>query len=168
MNIRSISLVTGAILCFALSSCQKDGADLFEGSYSFKTSGTLTIDKKSSEGEENSFNYQLTSESGQMNILKENKSSVIITMNIVGGQVIVIPASIEDNTLKINPFARIIDIKNELQEIAMECSIHGEGKIYNDVVIIDFTYTGTGSNSLNTYTIADSKVNSVAKKNERP
>jgi len=42
----------------SLSSCQKEGAELFEGSYSFKTSGTLTIDKKNSDNEEKSFKYR--------------------------------------------------------------------------------------------------------------
>lgn len=150
----------------SLSSCQKEGAELFEGSYSFKTSGTLTIDKKNSDNEEKSFKYQLSSESGQMNILKENKSSAIITMNIIGGQVLVIPAITEDNTLKISSFSHIINIKDGLQEVSMECSLDGEGKMYDDVVIINFKYTGAGSNSTNTYTITDSEVNCVAKRNE--
>lgn len=166
MRIRNISLVIGSILCLIFSSCQKEGADLFDGSYSFKTSGTLTINKKSTEGEEHSFNHQLTSESGQMNILKESKSSVIITMNVVGGQVLVIPASIVDNTLKIDSFKQMINIKDGLQEISIECGVSGDGKIYDDVVIINLNYTGTGANSLNTYTITNSEVNCVAKRNE--
>ena len=41
---------TGALgLCLALiaiTSCEKEGVDLYEGFYSYKLSGTLTLDKQ--------------------------------------------------------------------------------------------------------------------------
>ena len=59
-------LLAFATVLASLSSCQKDGVSLFDGNYSFKTSGTMTLRKHNVISEP--ITARLVVESGQMDI----------------------------------------------------------------------------------------------------
>ena len=165
MNIKHLVPIVGVLLALAVSSCQKDGIDLYEGNYSFKTSGTISVEKKSDSVNETE-NLSITSEAGQMNILKKDDSSAVITMNVIGGDVFVLEAVVENSTLKLVPFKRKISVKEGVQTVTLDCNISGSGEKLKDVVIFTLNVTGTGSSALYNYTITDSDVKSVANLNK--
>ena len=58
----------------ALTSCQKKNAPLFRGDYSFKTSGSVTLDEINAEDEPASFTVSLPNEIGQLEISALDKA----------------------------------------------------------------------------------------------
>ena len=173
---------TGALgLCLALiafTSCEKEGVDLYEGFYSYKLSGTLTLDKQlietaelpdggtSEPSEPQEVTLPLISESGQMNVLKTSADSLIITMNAIGGDVLVIDALVNGNDLEICEFSRIVRVEDGSRSVSLNCTASGSGKKYDDVLILDFSYSGSGSSTLYDYTVKSSSVKCVAKVNK--
>ncbi len=165
MNIKHLVPIVGVIITLAVSSCQKEGIDLYEGNYSFKTSGTISVEKKSDSVNETE-NLSITSEAGQMNILKKDDDSAIITMNVIGGDVFVLEAVVENNTLRLVPSKRKVTFKEGVQTVSLDCSVSGIGEKLKDVVIFTLTITGSGSSALYNYTITDSDVKCVANLNK--
>ena len=163
---------------FALTSCEKEGVDLYEGFYSYKLSGTVTVDKLLIENidlpetepaepvEPVEATLPLISESGQMNVLKKGADSLIITMNAIGGDVLVIDACVKGNDLEISEFSRIVKVEDGSRTVSLNCTGSGSGKKYDDVIIMDLSYLGDGSSTLYDYTIKSSSVKCVAKVNK--
>lgn len=163
---------------FALTSCEKAGVDLYEGFYSYKLSGTVTVDKLLIENidlpetepaepaEPVEATLTLISESGQMNVLKKGADSLIITMNAIGGDVLVIDACVKGNDLEISEFSRIVKVEDGSRTVSLNCTGSGSGKKYDDVIIMDLSYLGDGSSTLYDYTIKSSSVKCVAKVNK--
>ena len=174
MSIRHLFTAVSAFITLTLISCQKEGVDLYEGNYSFKTSGILSIDKKSDElGESGTIeekhtteSFALNPESGQMSILKKSNSSAIITMNVIGGDVFVFEAEITDSNLRLVPQKQKISFKDGVQTVTLDCNVMGEAEKLDNVVIFTLKYTGSGTSSLHEYTILDSDVKCVAKSNK--
>ena len=163
---------------FALTSCEKAGVDLYEGFYSYKLSGTVTVDKLLIENidlpetepaepaEPVEATLPLISESGQMNVLEKGADSLIITMNAIGGDVLVIDACVKGNDLEISEFSRIVKVEDGSRTVSLNCTGSGSGKKYDDVIIMDLSYLGDGSSTLYDYTIKSSSVKCVAKVNK--
>ena len=94
---------------FAFTSCQKRGMNLFRGDYSFKTSGSVTLDEIVTNGEEgDSFTVSLPNEIGQLEIsvLGNEKDSVVVVMNTMGGEVVVTHALCQDNKIFLRDFTK--------------------------------------------------------------
>ena len=165
------SIISGMLLMAILSSCTKEGVDLFEGNYSFKTSGTLTIEKTLLESidesaEPTTETLALTTESGQMNILKEDDSHVIITMNIIGSDVLVMKAEVRKDILNLTDAKRTVSLRDGTATATLDCTVSGYAKKYDDTVIFTLHYEGAGSSTLHNYTITSSEVTSVARINK--
>ncbi len=210
-----------AALLLSLTSCEKEGTRRFEGNYSFKTSGTLTIDRKvtSSDDSDNdaaavgdtpskgtaslmpssvlddlldslgislpdlrdslgidndvtlpttdgTFKSSLTSESGQMNIVPTGENSMIVTFNIIGGDVLVFDATVDGKKITLSPISRILTIKDEGLTFTIDATLEGTGERYDDVVVFTLNYTGSTSYLVYDYTITESSVKCVAKVNK--
>lgn len=177
-NIR-IAIALATVILSAVS-CKKTGNQLFKGYYSFKTSGTLTIeaktDKETEEGEEETpitYTINLSNENGQMNILdvdaKDGKMA--LTMNIVSGPVVVTEATTNDKKLTVSPFERILTLKDENgSNLEMTVTISGTGQKLDNMVMIDLIYSGqtqkeSWTGTTTTYTIDSSNVVCVAREN---
>lgn len=160
-----LNVICGAMLLLTFCSCTKEGSAHFKGSYSFKTSGSLTLSKKENSNL-SSTTLHLSTESGQMNILSDGNSSVKVTMNIIGGDVLVIDGTVSGKTLTINEFSRKVSVRDNLGEVELDCKISGTATRLDNVVIFDLTYTGSGATDSATYNIRQSDVKCVAKLNE--
>ena len=226
-----------AALLLSITSCEKEGTSLYEGYYSFKTSGTLTIDRKVNDSdsddstgddttgddttgddtaggdttggddtsagttslqpssalddlldslgvslpelrdslgidsdvtlptEDGTFKTSLTSESGQMNVVTTGENTMIVTLNIVGGDVLVFDATVDGKKITLSPISRILTIKDEGLTFTIDATLEGTGEKYEDVVIFSLKYTGDTSYLVYNYTITDSSVKCVAKLN---
>lgn len=225
-NLISAAAVFAALL-LSLTSCEKEGTRLYEGYYSFKTSGTLTIDREVNASDDDSdaddatgddtttggddisagttsllpssalddlldslgislpdlrdslgidpditlpttdgtFKSSLSSESGQMNIVTTGDNTMIVTLNIVGGDVLVFDATVDGKKITLSPISRILTIKDEGLTFTIDATLEGTGEKYEDVVIFSLKYTGDASYLVYNYTITDSDVKCVAKVN---
>lgn len=167
-------LVLASVLTF--TSCKKTKNELFKGYYSFKTSGVITVEKKTYDYDENllsteEFEMELPAENGQMNILSvdEDSGAMIVTMNIVGGGVAKYEATADKNTLTIDNQTRYL--KTEGSNVFVPVKVSGIGKKYDNTVVFDLKYycslTRTSvDTSTSIYTIIDSDISCVARSND--
>ncbi len=183
----------------SLSSCEKEGVKLFDGNYSFKTSGTVTMQRTlkdsgnasaqavgdddtdfpdinipdidlpdinfPNEGD-GTVDVQLSSESGQMNIIKTGDNSVWVTMNIVGGDALTFNATAEGKTLTLEPATRMMSFRDGTRTVSIKVTVSGTAEKHDDVAIFKLEYTGKGETTLYDYEIKESDVKCVAKLNE--
>ena len=191
--------VVASLLSFC--SCEKEGVKLFDGNYSFKTSGILTIERTAKVSESDAsaeiparisdsgntgwpdidlpdlpdldfpdgnrtFRLPLTSESGQMNVIKTGDNSVIVTMNVVGGDAFVFSGKAEGKVLTLDPAVRIVSFRDGANTVSLEVTVSGTAEKHDDVAIFTLEYTGGGETTLYDYKILASEVKCVAKLNE--
>ena len=185
----------------SLISCEKEGVKLFDGNYSFKTSGILTVERTAKVSESDAsaeisarasdngntgwpdidlpdipdvdfpdgnrtFKLPLTSESGQMNIIKTGDNSVIVTMNIVGGDALVFNGKAEGKVLTLDPAVRFVSFRDGANTVSLEITVSGTAEKHDDVAVFTLEYTGGGETTLYDYKILASEVKCVARLNE--
>ena len=157
-----------AFLVFA--SCSKEGTARFDGNYTFKTGGTITVlPKEGATAEAGPQTISLTAEGGQMDILTVDKKTgdMIVTMNITGGTVLTFNAVAQGKILTLVQTDRTVQIPvgTELTKPNANVKVTGQGERFTDVVIFRLNYEG-GYTYLGTeYVIQSSSVDCVAKKN---
>ncbi|MGN1225728.1 MAG: hypothetical protein ACI4TL_00660 [Candidatus Cryptobacteroides sp.] len=163
-----MAVVGGALLLPFITSCEKQGVALYEGYYSYKTSGSVEVERTLIESSEKSEEtLSVVSENGQMNILKNGDNKLIITMNAIGGDVVVLDAEVVDKELVISEFSRMVKIEDGSRTVSLNCKVSGSGKKYDNVIILDLNYSGSGSSTIYSYNIKSSSVKCVAKVNEQ-
>ena len=167
-NIHPLLFVFCALL--ALASCQKKNAPLFRGDYSFKTSGSVTLDEIVTNGEEgDSFTVSLPNEIGQLEIsvLDNEKDSVVVVMNTMGGEVVVTHALCQDNKIFLRDFTKntllftgdSISLKNEVR-------VSASGQMYEDnTLIINMIYDGEAETNERNFKIHGDNIRMAAIRN---
>lgn len=196
-----VAALAVVVSLMSLISCEKEGVKLFDGNYSFKTSGILTIERTAKVSESDAsaeiparisdsgntgwpdidlpdlpdvnfpdgnrtFKLPLTSESGQMNIIKTGDNSVIVTMNVVGGDALVFNGKAEGKVLTLDPAVRFLSFRDGANTVSLEITVSGTAEKHDDVAIFTLEYTGGGETTLYDYKILASEVKCVAKLNE--
>ena len=153
----------------ALASCQKKNAPLFRGDYSFKTSGSVTLNEINAEDEPASFTVSLPNEIGQLEIsaLDNGKDSVLVVMNTMGGEVVVTHALCQDNKIFLRDFKKntllftgdSLTLKNELR-------VHASGQMYEDnTLILNMTYEGEAETNERSFKIYGDDIRMAATRN---
>ena len=112
------------------------------------------------------FRLALTSESGQMNVIKTGDNSVIVTMNVVGGEAFVFSGKAEGKVLTLDPAVRFVSFRDGANTVSLEITVSGTAEKHDDVAIFTLEYTGGGETTLYDYKILASEVKCVAKLNE--
>lgn len=174
-----VAALAVVVSLMSLISCEKEGVKLFDGNYSFKTSGILTVERTAKVSESDAsagildipdgnrtFRLALTSESGQMNIIKTGDNSVIVTMNVVGGDAFVFSGKAEGKVLTLDPAVRFVSFRDGANTVSLEITVSGTAEKHDDVAIFTLEYTGGGETTLYDYKILASEVKCVAKLNE--
>ena len=159
------------IVCclLALASCQKKNAPLFRGDYSFKTSGSVTLDEINNEDEPASYTVSLPNEIGQLEIsdLGNGKDSVLVVMNTMGGEVVVTHALCKDNEIFLRDFKKntllftgdSLSLKNDLL-------VKASGQMYEDnTLILNMTYEGEAETNDRTFKIYGDDIRMAAIRN---
>lgn len=163
------------VMCYlmTLTACQKRNAPLFRGDYSFKTSGSVTLDEIMTEGdteEPASYTVSLPNEIGQLEIsdLNNGKDSVLVVMNTMGGEVVVTHAYCQDNEIFLKDFTKntllftgdSINLKNEVR-------VHASGQMYEDhTLILNMTYDGEAETNERSFTIHGDNIRMAATRND--
>ena len=156
----------------AFTSCQKSGMHLFRGDYSFKTSGSVTLDEIMTEGDTDepaSYTVSLPNEIGQLEIsdLDNGKDSVLVVMNTMGGEVIVTHALCDGNEIFLKDFTKntllftgdSITLKNEVR-------VQASGQMYEDrTIVINMIYDGEAETSERAFTIHGDNIRMAAIRN---
>ena len=154
----------------ALTSCQKKNAPLFRGDYSFKTSGSVTLEEIVPQGETGeTFTVGLPNEIGQLEIstLDNGKDSVLVVMNTMGGEVVVTHAFCKDNKIFLRDFNKntllftgdSITLKNELR-------VKASGQMYeNNTLILNMTYEGEAETNERSFKVYGDDIRMAAIRN---
>ena len=174
-----VAALAVVVSLMSLISCEKEGVKLFDGNYSFKTSGILTVERTAKVSESDAsagildipdgnrtFRLALTSESGQMNVIKTGDNSVIVTMNVVGGDAFVFSGKAEGKVLTLDPAVRFVGFRDGANTVSLEITVSGTAEKHDDVAVFTLEYTGGGETTLYDYKILASEVKCVAKLNE--
>lgn len=174
-----VAALAVVVSLMSFCSCEKEGVKLFDGNYSFKTSGILTIERTAKVSESDAsagildipdgnrtFRLALTSESGQMSVIKTGDNSVIVTMNVVGGEAFVFSGKAEGKVLTLDPAVRFVSFRDGANTVSLEITVSGTAEKHDDVAIFTLEYTGGGETTLYDYKILASEVKCVAKLNE--
>ena len=161
--------IIAMFVLLALASCQKKNAPLFRGDYSFKTSGSVTLDEIDPEGEPASYTVSLPNEIGQLEIsdLDNGKDSVLVVMNTMGGEVVVTHAFCDGNEIFLKDFTKntllftgdSITLKNEVR-------VQASGQMYEDnTIILNMIYDGEAETNERSFTIHGDNIRMAAIRN---
>ena len=166
---KKISILLSVFCLIVLASCQKKNAPLFRGDYSFKTSGSVTLNEINTEDEPASFTVNLPNEIGQLEIkdLDNGKDSVLVVMNTMGGEVVVTHALCQDNKIFLRDFKKntllftgdSLTLKNDLR-------VHASGQMYEDnTLILNMTYEGEAETNERNFKIYGDDIRMAATRN---
>ena len=165
---RIIPIVICAFM--ALASCQKKNAPLFRGDYSFKTSGSVTLEEIVPQGETGeTFTIGLPNEIGQLEIsaLDNGKDSVLVVMNTMGGEVVVTHAFCKDNEIFLRDFKKntllltgdSLTLKNDLR-------VKATGRMYEDnTLILNMIYDGEAERNESSFKVFGDDIRMAAIRN---
>lgn len=187
-NLRNTAILVIALVAAMLSvSCQKTGTLRFAGNYSFKTGGTLNLVKDGSP--DDAMTVAIPSESGQMDITEVDRKEgrMVVTMNVIGGGMLVYYAQVDGDRLVLDPTSRHISFSTagldlnpagldlNLGEqtpdlggirISADVDVTGTGVRYDDIVLFELHYTGKVETEDESYVIKDSKIDCRARLNQ--
>lgn len=144
-----------ALAAIALTGC-KDTAQVRSaiGTYSYKSSGTLTVD---------SLSPVRFTEQGAMEVVSlKNKDSVLVTFNELFGEVYATHASIKGKEITFTPFERIIFSSILTGPVTVQ--VRGEGQVLDDCITLNLEYHNRPSDSLS---LSATDVLLIAKKNTK-
>ena len=154
----------------AFTSCQKSGMHLFRGDYSFKTSGSVTLDEIDPEDKPVSYTVSLPNEIGQLEIsaLDNDKDSVLVVMNTLGGEVVVTHAFCDGNEIYLKNFTKntllftgdSLTLKNDLR-------VSASGQMYEDnTLILNMVYDGEAESNERNFKIHGDDIRMAAIRND--
>ena len=153
----------------ALAACQKKNAPLFRGDYSFKTSGSVTLEEVDPEDEPTTYTVSLVNEIGQLEIsdLGDGKDSVLVVMNTMGGEVVVTHAYCKDNEIFLRDYKKntllftgdSLTLKNDL-------SVKASGQMYEDnTLILNMIYEGEAETNERSFKVYGDDIRMAAIRN---
>ena len=165
-------MMIAVLALLAFTSCQKSGMHLFRGDYSFKTSGSVTMDEIVTEGdsvEPVSYTVSLPNEIGQLEIsdLGNEKDSLLVVINTMGGEVVVTHAFCDGNEIYLKDFTKntllftgdSIVLKNEVH-------VQASGQMYEDnTLILNMIYDGEAEINERGFTIHGDNIRMAALRN---
>ncbi len=153
----------------ALAACQKEPANGFTGTYTYKTSGTVVLESREEDpAERHTVTLNLVNEEGQMTLAEQAGDKILVACNAIGGDAYSFTATVdEDDTLLIGgtPHKSIAVKSASLTVGHGNVSFGGSAKRYDDVLTFSIDYTGSVSLAGIEMDIIDSEVEILAKKN---
>jgi hypothetical protein len=164
------------ILCclVAMVSCQKSGINAFQGDYSFKSSGVVSVQRTtpiiSPSIVPPTFNFTLPNEIGQLEIraLDRREKSVVVVMNYMNDEVIVVNGTCDGQTITLNEFQRNGFSISVDSYVSSRCfvNVKAEGRIYDDnTIVFNMVYSGIASIANIVYNIQGDNIHMVATRN---
>ncbi len=169
---KNIMLAIALFALMALASCQNKGLNLFQGDYSYKTSGSVTFTEVPIEGDSMlvSFGVNLQNEIGHLEIatLDKRNDSVLVVMNALGGKVDVARAHVENDKIRFADFRKKLRIVNLDPSLDFECqvTVHAEGSMYDgNLLLVRMIYEGEYQIINKTFAVYGSEITMTATRN---
>ena len=167
---KKTSVLMAFCCLMALTSCQKKNVPLFRGDYSFKTSGSVTLEEIVGQNDEpNSYTVSLPNEIGQLEIsaLGNEKDSVVMVMNTMGGEVVVTHACCKDNEIFLHDFKKsTIIITSDSLTLRGDLRVKASGKMYEDnTLVINMIYDGEAESNERSFKIHGDDIRMAAIRN---
>ena len=169
---KKISILLTFCCLLALAACQKKNAPLFRGDYSFKTSGSVTLDEIVAESDTIkpvTYTISLLNEIGQLEIsdLDNGKDSVLVVMNTMGGEVVVTHAYCKDNEIFLRDFTKnTMLFTSDSLTLKNEVRVQATGQMYEDnTLILNMTYDGEAQTSEREFKIHGDNIRMAAIRN---
>ncbi len=148
-----------------LSSCNREGYSLFKGDYSFKISGSIIAEPVTNHTDSVSeYTIRVPHEIGRLSIVPYGSDSLMIVMNIMGGDVITTTACTNSNYIIFTPYSRNAFPLNISADKSINCDIlvKAEGTMYNkNLLVLNMTYEGTAESDSVLYNITGIDVKAV-------
>ena len=153
-----------------LPGCTKSPTDPFTGSYTFKTSGTVTVEVEAdvplTDTDPVSVGthvFELTPEAGRMDIKGYGNDTMLVSMNVLGGDVQVFEAELTSDGFRLLPTTRLLRVS---VLPALEVTVSGDAFLVDGILYLNLLYSGARTViSSVTYSIIGSDVICVATKN---
>ena len=125
---KGLYLTIVLVVMAVLAGC-KNELQQVSGEYSYKISGNAIVD---------STEVHLTNESGALHIIDKDEKELLLTFNMLAGDVYTTNAELRAKVLKINEFERVImhNAKN------YKIKVTGEGNVYDNNIVLDMQYKG--------------------------
>ena len=125
---KGLYLTIVLVVMAVLAGC-KNELQQVSGEYSYKISGNAIVD---------STEVHLTNESGALHIIDKDEKELLLTFNMLAGDVYTTNAELSAKVLKINEFERVImhNAKN------YKIKVTGEGNVYDNNIVLDMQYKG--------------------------
>ena len=161
-------LPIAALSLLILSACTQLPTDPYTGSYTFKTSGTVKVVVSADVSDEDAVKlepkvYDLTTEVGRMDIKARGNDTMLVTMNVLGGDVYVFDAELTPGGFRLLPSARTLRV-GTLPDF--QVTVSGEAFILDGLLNVNLVYSGSRTVLPRiTYSITASNVVCVASKN---
>ncbi|MDD4142359.1 MAG: hypothetical protein PHR20_06170 [Bacteroidales bacterium] len=154
---------------FLLTSCEKNYSKKFTGDYTFKTTGTITVEMEETSSV---MDIELTNEIGQLDIMDvDEKDRVLVIKDVLNGDIYTAYAQVTDNAIGLDTISitRQLYIDTTLYLIEIKSAI--TGVMYGDKIIFNEVYSGDLIKDRSTATevvgrIVDSDVSTVATRNK--
>ena len=162
------SIVPLILLMLSVASCTKEGTEKFEGEYTFKMGGTLTLAPVDTTGID-TMRLSLASEMGQMKITTIDKEArlAIVTMDILGNGAVVLDATENDGRLELTPKERRTSIViSGMTHSDADLTLSGYGERYEDMIVFNMKYSGEYVYRGVNYEVTSSQVDCIATMNE--
>ncbi len=111
---------------------------------------------------------RLVTESGQMHILEKSGDKMVLTMNITGGDPVVVQAGVSGGTITLEKTGRFVPV-HDRTGVAFsyhDLQLSGSGTRYDNMIVFDLVYEGDYSESSFKGTVTASRINCIATQNE--
>ena len=177
MNLRAlfskgIKMLSCAAIILSCVSCSKQGVKQFQGYYSYKTSGsiTLTATTDASEGSLSGpdiLTWELESETGQLNIVTRSakEGTMLLTTSPINGGVRTYEMHLKDSRLVSEKQAIALKFKGLTSGTEHNLEVSLDAEKVGDIVLILHNVSGTASYMGRDYTVSSSEIKTVGKEN---
>ena len=122
------SLVVLVILGMTLTGC-KDEVQQTAGEYSYKISGTVIAD---------SVETHLLSETGALHVIYEDAGDLLLTFNVLGGDVYKTYADVANKEMKLQEFQRLLTVGAQEYKV----TVTGSGEVHDKDLVLNLSYRG--------------------------
>lgn len=111
---------------------------------------------------------RLVTESGQMHILEKSGGEMVLTMNITGGDPVVVQASAKGSTITLDKTKRFVPVHDAggVMFSYHDLEFSGTGTRYDNMIVFDLVYEGSYKEDGFEGEITASRINCIATENE--
>lgn len=124
---KGLYLTMVLVVMAVLAGCKSELQQI-AGEYSYKISGVVLVD---------SVEQRMTNETGALHII-DTKDELLLTFNMLGGDVYTAKASLDNKELAIHTFERIIYHSGH----NYKTTVSGKGNVWDENIVLEMNYKG--------------------------